>query len=224
MAEETKTTSSTKLIAACAVCLLAGCAMCYYFFFPKLCPDCPDSPDCPTCPVVTPIAYFDSEDIAGMLGATDAVGVRFYLASSSAGVMSSLAGPYKSDGTHVAGTSGELSFGLYEKLVDTYADLRVLGETDAIAAVEAASTTSKPGWSIDATSASLRAILSATDCNGIGIVERITTDEAWTFDLAPVMIRDGRALVIGGITEMEVGLPCPMYCGRDEAVFLHRRD
>jgi hypothetical protein len=223
MADKTEKTSYTRLIVGCAAAALVGFAACYYFALPDWCPDCPECPECPICPVVEPVAYFDTDDVDAMCGLTDATGVRFYLASPTSGSFSVLAGPYKSDGTHIADASGALSFGLYERLSGEYADLKSLDEAAAIDAVTLASSETKPGWSIDASCGVLRTLLATSDCNGLGLVERNTTDGTWTFDLVPVQILDGRATVVGFIEEMAVGAPCPMYCGRDESVFLHRR-
>jgi len=223
MGEKTVMSSSTKLIVACCAAAAVGCAVCYFWLFPKLCPECPICVDCPTCPVVEPLAYFDKADWDAMCAVTDATGVRFYLASMTSGVYSALAGPFNADGAHIAEASGTLSFGYHDELGTAGADLVSLDESTATRAVRDASSTTKPTWSIDASCAVLRALLATTDCNSIGVVERNTTDGTWTFDLVPVVIRDGHATVVGFIEEMAVGAPCPMFCGRDESVLLHRR-
>lgn len=218
MAKEPGTYSAASLYLTAAVCVACGAAL-YYFFKPP----CPPPPDAPEPVRLDLIAYFDSEDIGTMLGSEGTTGVRFYLAKDAAGALTSVAAPTKEDGQHNTDASGELSFYMFKALSGSTTDLDIIDEATATDVVRRASSSTKPTYSIDVKVGALRKLLGAEGCNGIGLLERNTTLEDWTFDVVPVKIADDAATAVGSVAEMAVGLPCPMYCGSDPSYYLHMR-
>ncbi len=206
--------SGTSLLTALVVGVAVGGTL-YYL----LKPDCPPLTD-PLPPTL--LACYDQEDLRSMIDTRDVAGARFYLAKRSDGTLSVLAGPVTDDGTHIPDASGNTQFQLFERLNGSDADQRVLNERDAEAATKAASTASKPAWSIDADLAVLDK-MRRSGGDGIGVVERNTTNGSWTFDLVPVKIAHGTATQHGTMADMAVGAPCPTFCGRDLSYYLHQR-
>lgn len=182
--------------------------------------DCPEEPDDRR---LTVLACYDLPDMQEMLVSRDAAGVRFYLAKKPDGTLSVAAGPVKADSTHLPGPSGAIELQLFEQLSGSNADQILVDEARAETLIKAASTTAKPGWSMDAKPDVLNRML-RSGCNGIGVIERMTTDGSWTFDLVPVTIANDVATQHGTMADMAVGVaPCPNFCGRDQRIYLHTR-
>lgn len=181
------------------------------------------SPECELATDLRLIAYFDADDVSAMTRADEATALRFYLASSGSSALTVLAGPVKDDGTHAADASGDLNFQMFKSLSGSGADMDLLDESTAEDRAKRSGTATKPAWCVDATFEVVREMLGLSGCNGIGIMERATTDGGWTFDLVPVTISGDEATAVGSVAEMAVGAPCPNFCGRDVSAYLHMR-
>lgn len=195
---------------------LAAGAVIYHFAKPE----CEDPPPCEDIPF---IAYFDREQVEGLLASPDAWGVRFYRADES-GHETVVAVAIKEDLQHSPDEAGELWFRMYKDLSGSTTAMAMLKEDEALDVVRAASTPAQPTWSVDVIADVLRKELAVPDANAIGLVERATTDEAWTFEFIPVKLVSGHATITGTFVERLVGAaPCPRFCGADAAYYLHTR-
>lgn len=194
---------------------IAGATI-YYFAGPK----CPE-PGEPALKLEF-VGVYDADNLRSMMGG-DPWGVRFYLASDDAGHFSSVAVPIQDDGQHIADDSGDLRFRMYKSMSGDATDMAMLGDADAETYVKRSGTESKPAWCMEARIAAVRELLAVAGCNGIGVLERNTSLDDWTFDLVPVKIDEGNAMPVGGISDMRVGAPCPNFCGRDASYYLHTR-
>lgn len=182
------------------------------------CDDCPPASE-PEPPKL--IACYDAATIEAMM-ASGAAGIRFYLARPASGTEPTvLGGPYKDGGSHVPETGDELIFRRFKGISSTSTDMDLLKVDEAIDAARGASTTTKHGWSVEVTEASLHALLGVSGAMGIGLFERNTTEDDWTFDIVPVLFKSGKAEIVGRIADMRVGAPCPMHCPRDPSFYLH---
>jgi len=221
MDSETKKYSTAWLYGGLAVGAVCG-ALIYHFFKTDPCLGC--CPDDPKPGPVAMSAFFDRTGIETITEAADAWGGRFYIAKGGDGSLSVLAGAIKEDGSHIADASGTLQFMLFKAIDDTRADVTYLTEDRAEAAVKDAATATKPAWSIDVSVAVLRGFFGVGSANAIGFLERSTTDENWSFDLAPVKLSGGSAYLEGTPLNILAGAyPCPMHCPRDPAMYLHTR-
>lgn len=182
---------------------------------------------CDVCPPATEpetptlIACYDAATIGAMV-ASEAKGIRFYLARPASGAeFTVLGGPYKEDGSHVPETGDDLTFRMFKGISGTATDMELLKVDEAIAAAKAASSGAKHGWSVELTEESIHALLGVSGAMGIGLFERNTTEDDWTFDIVPVLFKSGKAEIVGRIADMRVGAPCPMHCPRDPSFYLH---
>ncbi len=196
----------------------AAGAMIYYFASPKEpCPVCPEPPD------VKWLAAFDAKQIGAMISVADAWGVRYYLAHNGSS-FSVLAGPITEDGAHAKEASGELLFRMFKGFRGTETDMTLLNEAAAEAAVKAAASHGRAPWSIDVKTEILNRLLGVSGANGLGIVERNTTDGVASFELVPVAIAADAARAVGSTSDILMGAaPCPVHCPREPAYYLHRR-
>lgn len=168
------------------------------------------------------VAVYDAKQLAELMGSPGAEGVRFYLAKAEDGRATAVAGAVDPDGAHVRDSDGIARFRMFKAISDASTDMAVLEEADARDAVRRAHSDAKPVWSIDALNSALRAVLGTSGCNAIGIVERGTTEDAWTFDLVPLKLEKGAVTVLGELKAMRVGGPCPVHCPRAPEHYLHR--
>ncbi|WKZ66564.1 MAG: hypothetical protein QY325_01260 [Flavobacteriales bacterium] len=201
--------------------LLVGAAMgavIYYFALPKEpCPPCP-------VPAVKWTSCFDLENVEALLGATDGWGARFYLAKAEGGGYAVLGAPIKEEGSHIPEADGTLRFRLYKGISGERTDMLLLDETAAVEAVKAVVHSGRPTWSVEVKGDVLRGLLSISGANGIGFLERRSTDGIWTFELAPVRLAGGAAEVTGSPGDILVGAsPCPVNCPRPPEYYLHLR-
>lgn len=197
---------------------LLGAAI-FYFASPKE----PCDP-CPPLPEVKWLSVFGQKNVAAW-EVDAAVGVRFYLAKSDDGEPRVLASPITEDGRHELGVAGTGIYHVYKAVVGAGTEVMELTEEEAKRAVLNASTSDRPVWSVDVPMSTLKELLSVERANGIGLVERRTASDTWTFELAPVTIASDAAVVTGSAQDIRIcETPCPMLCPRDARVYLHMRD
>lgn len=198
----------------------AACgATIYYFASPKdPCPKCPDPPK------LTWLSCFDGKTVEATLSGADAWGARFYLAKQEAGGFAVLVSPIREDGQHSADDSGTVQFRLFKAIRGDESDMTLLSESEAERAVKEAGPAGREPWSLDVKADVLRGLLAVSDANGIGFIDRSTTDGGATFELAPVKVAADAATMVGVASDILIGVaPCPMHCPKDAAYYLHMR-
>lgn len=216
MEKQPKAYSSTALV--WTFCIGAACAgLIAYLVDPR-------DPVKDPCPKVEVYASVDDKNLREMAGSDGAVAIRTYLAKDDAGLLTAITVPVDVDGAHVKDNSGTLRFRRYKGITGVLTDQTMLTEAAAETSVKGAGTAAKPTWSADIVLKEMDALLGVGGCNGVGLIQRRTSLSDWTFEFVPVKLENGSANVLGDASAARVGsMPCPQYCGRDEALYLHRR-
>lgn len=182
---------------------------------------CPPPPEPPT---LTMTGFFDRENVERLTKAPGATGARFYLAKDAAGAVSVLTGPIKEGGAHVPYAGDALEFRMFKGISGSATDMTVLNESDAEATVKRAGTTDRPTWSVDVSADVLTRLIGTDGANAVGFLARPTSSKDWSFELAPVSLREGRAYAAGTPGDVVLGAyPCPRHCPAEPALCLHMR-
>ncbi len=170
-------------------------------------------------------AYFGTDLLNGVMGDDGCTTVRFYNA--------------RRDRADIEGTAMVIPVGaegndLYEEAGRRYTYYRVLKEDrvitnlflehDAEASTdwveEAHENTYAGNFPVDV----VAKMLEVEGCNALRATPERTKEGNWTIRLAPVYIKAGDATVLGDETVQAVcGEPCPVYCGKMPALYVHCR-
>ncbi|MCB0768287.1 MAG: hypothetical protein KDB95_13845 [Flavobacteriales bacterium] len=209
MSEKSFTYGCLPKVALLAVAGTVGVAVGY------LLKDTPPPEPCPPegPPLVEAVAAFDKGSLNKMTGLGPSV--RFYQANDGT-QNTTVAGAIGEDGAHLP--TGATEFHRYDGNFSNAPVITAIDESAAKEAIERA----EPMWSVDYSKAALQAMLNVPGCQGIAVVERVTSDGKRTYDMVPVRFDGGKYRQVGATRNTIVGMPCPTFCGFDASYYLHR--
>lgn len=168
-------------------------------------------------------AYFSESVLFSLMSHPDFQAFAFYNArrnaADAAGTVLTIG--VRADGTEIQ-NSTTLKYRLYDQLQSSGILTRNCTRAEAKTRIDELKSDGATSYAGDVTKSIIETMLNAPNCNGIRLIpEWLPGSGQWSFRIHPVRILNGSATVLSSPASFLLAAPCPTFCGRGAANYIH---